>query len=128
MFIKNTSDLSNLKINMDTFKSDYIANGGNANCYFKGGGSSADEPSNLTVKDFMNTYLPILRGGYKKSQKRGKGSRKTKGGEGTTIEESDATGNFFHRIAINPGPNYSSHPDLTFNDYKFPDSMTPAYR
>lgn len=129
MFINNTRDLSNLKINMDTFKRDYMANGGDANCYLKGGGST-NEPANLTVTDFMNTYLPLLRGGYKKSQKRGKGSRKTKGGDGTTIEESGATGNFFHRISpvnIN-NTSYNSYPDLTFNDYKFPDSMTPAYR
>ena len=124
MFIKNTSDLSNLKINMDVFKSDYIANGGNANCYFKGGG--ADEPSNLTVKDFMNTYLPILRGGYKQATK-GEKRRKTKGGEGI-VEESGATGNFFHRISLNTDTNYNSHPDLKFNDYKLPDATASAYR
>ena len=135
MFIKNINDLSNLKINMDTFKSDYMANGGNANCYLKGGNGNTE--TNLTVTDFMNTYLPLLKGGYRNSKKgekqkqmKGKQMKGKKGGDGTTIEESGAAGNFFNRISAANMNNtsYNSYPDLTFNDYKFPDSTISAYR
>jgi hypothetical protein len=151
MHIKTKEDLENLKIDTNAFNSYYMSNGGCSTCLMKGGAEMVEgEPSNLTAKDFMNHYFPLLRGGYEntkrkegKQAKRKEGKRKegkqvkrkeakqakrkeAKGGN--TVEANDASKNFFHLISSTPGINHSSYPDLKFNSYSFPDSQLPQFR
>lgn len=137
MHIKTKDDLENLKIDTNAFNSYYMSNGGCSMCLMKGGGQVEGEPSNLTAKDFMDYYLPILRGGYIKKQVKSKEVKqkevKTKGRNskrkgGSNVEANDATNNFFHLISSTPGINHNSYPDLKFNSYNFPDSQLPQFR
>ncbi len=145
MHIKTKEDLENLKIDTNAFNSYYMSNGGCSTCLMKGGAEMVEgEPSNLTAKDFMNHYFPLLRGGYentkrkegkqakRKEGKRKEGKRKegkqVKRKGGNTVEASDASKNFFHLISSTPGINHSSYPDLKFNSYSFPDSQLPQFR
>jgi hypothetical protein len=119
MHIKTKEDLENLKIDTNAFNSYYMSNGGCSTCLMKGGAEMVEgEPSNLTAKDFMNHYFPLLRGGYEETKRKG----------GNTVEASDASKNFFHLISSTPGINHSSYPDLKFNSYSFPDSQLPQFR
>jgi hypothetical protein len=131
MHIKTKEDLENLKIDTNAFNSYYMSNGGCSTCLMKGGAEVVEgEPSNLTAKDFMNHYFPLLRGGYETKRKGGKQAKrkevKRKGGN--TVEANDASKNFFHLISSTPGINHSSYPDLKFNSYSFPDSQLPQFR
>ncbi len=155
MHIKTKEDLEKLKIDTNAFNSYYMSNGGCSTCLMKGGAEMVEgEPSNLTAKDFMNHYFPLLRGGYEntkrkegKEAKRKEGKRKevkrregkqakrkevkrkeVKRKGGNTVEASDASKNFFHLISSTPGINHSSYPDLKFNSYSFPDSQLPQFR
>jgi len=127
MHIKTKEDLENLKIDTNAFNSYYMSNGGCSTCLMKGGAEMVEgEPSNLTAKDFMNHYFPLLRGGYEETKRKEGKQAKRKGGN--TVEASDASKNFFHLISSTPGINHSSYPDLKFNSYSFPDSQLPQFR
>ncbi len=140
MHIKTKEDLEKLKIDTNAFNSYYMSNGGCSTCLMKGGAEMVEgEPSNLTAKDFMNHYFPLLRGGYEKTKRKGGKQVKRKEGKqakrkegkrkgGNTVEASDASKNFFHLISSTPGINHSSYPDLKFNSYSFPDSQLPQFR
>jgi hypothetical protein len=130
MHIKTKEDLENLKIDTNAFNSYYMSNGGCSTCLMKGGAEMVEgEPSNLTAKDFMNHYFPLLRGGYEKTKEgKRKGGKQAKRKGGNTVEASDASKNFFHLISSTPGINHSSYPDLKFNSYSFPDSQLPQFR
>ncbi len=135
MHIKTKKDLENLKIDANAFNSYYMSNGGCSTCLMKGGAEMVEgEPSNLTAKDFMNHYFPLLRGGYKNTkrkeakQEKRKEAKEAKRKGGNTVEASDASKNFFHLISSTPGINHSSYPDLKFNSYSFPDSQLPQFR
>jgi len=121
MHIKTSRDLKNLNIDTNAFNSYYMSNGGCSTCLMKGGGEG--EPSSLSAKEFMDHYLPLLRGGYNKTKK-GKG---VKGGN-STVQANEGANNFFHLISSTPGINHSSYPDLTFKAYNFPDSQLPQFR
>jgi hypothetical protein len=126
MYIKSKEDLDNLRIDANAFNSYYMSNGGCSTCLMKGGGEIEDKPSNLNAKEFMDYYLPILRGGYRKVKEVKRKKRKTRGGN--TVEANNASNNFFHLISSTPGINHSSYPDLKFNSYSFPDSQLPQFR
>ncbi len=129
MFINNTGDLQKLRINMNAFKNDYMANGGGSFILnMKGGGTA--ETENLTAKEFMDHYLPLLKGGYKKTTKKTRKGNKKTGGDSSNVEAADAANNFFHYVSPNNMNilNERSYPDLTFNSYSFPDANLPAYR
>jgi len=99
MHIKTKEDLENLKIDTNAFNSYYMSNGGCSTCLMKGGAEMVEgEPSNLTAKDFMNHYFPLLRGGYEETKRKEGKQAKRKGGN--TVEASDASKNFFHLILL----------------------------
>ena len=126
MHIRSSRDLKNLKINMNEFESYYKANGGCAFCGAsnKGGGA---EPQSLSAKDFMDTFLPLLRGGYSKKQRK---SRKKGGAEtiSTSTPSEGAENNFFHVYAPTNTISSSSYPDLNFKSYSFPAAEIPQFR
>ncbi len=71
MHIKTSRDLKKLNIDTNAFNSYYMSNGGCSTCLMKGGAEMVEgEPSNLTAKDFMNHYFPLLRGGYEETKRK----------------------------------------------------------
>jgi hypothetical protein len=75
MSINNYEDFTSFKIDMNTFQDNYAKFGGACPCSrrFKGGSVTS---SFLDMPNFLNLYLPALKGGYLKARK----NKKLKGG------------------------------------------------
>jgi hypothetical protein len=75
MSINNYEDFTSFKIDMNTFQDNYAKFGGACSCSrrFKGGSVTS---SFLDMPNFLNLYLPALKGGYLKARK----NKKLKGG------------------------------------------------
>jgi hypothetical protein len=119
--IKTYEDFINFKIDMNSFKDNYIKFGGTCSCskQFKGGSVTS---SLLNLPNFLNTYLPAVKGGY--ISRRKNRHRKVKGGYEELTPADSADFNIFRDVLSVQGNGFQTNTnilnDMTQKVFNYP--------